>query len=190
MLRHPRMLWVWLKRAIRAEWHGPTDLPSSLTMEWRLIVARWVGILVVGPALPFLNLPPDHLAAAYAILLFATAYNVVIRSWMQRRPDLFANGYVTTVCDSVLNIAMVSVGGGFNSPFSYILFTVTISVAMRYGYGPAMAMTLLSVAGEGMEKILTRQAPDAAFAFLAGFLVVTTILASYLRSLTLKAQIA
>src|SRR6266849_6180273 len=149
MLRHTRMLWVWLKRAIRAEWHGPTDLPSSLTMEWRLIAARWVGILVVGPALPFLNLPLDHLAAAYSILLFATAYNVVIRWWMQQRPDLFASGYVTTVCDSVLNIAMVSVGGGFNSPFSYILFTVTISVAMRYGYGPAMAMTLLFVAAEG-----------------------------------------
>jgi signal transduction histidine kinase len=90
----------------------------------------------------------------------------------------------------LLNIAMVSVGGGFNSPFSYILFTVTISVAMRYGYGPAMAMTLLFVAGEGVEKILTRQAPDAAFAFRSGFLVVTTILASYLRSLTVKAEVA
>src|SRR5712691_5937184 len=190
MLRHTRMLWAGLKRAIRAEWHGPTDLPNSLTMEWRLIAARWVGILVVGPALPFLNLPLDHLAAAYAILLFATAYNVVVRWWMQRRPDLFASGYVTTVCDSVLNIAMVSVGGGFSSPFSYILFTVTISVAMRYGCGPAMAMTLLFVAGEGMEKLLIKQAPDAAFAFRSGFLVVTGILASYLRGLTVKAEVA
>ncbi len=190
MLRHTTILWVWLKRAIRAEWHGPTDLPSSLTMEWRLIAARWVGILAVGPALPLLNMPLNQLAAAYAILLFATAYNVIIRRWMLRRPDLFANGYVTTVCDSMLNIAMVLVGGGFSSPFSYILFTVTISVAMRYGYGPAMAMTLLFVAGEGMEKIVTWQAPDAAFAFRSGFLVITTILASYLRSLTVKAEIA
>src|SRR6266852_5248912 len=131
MLRQPRMLWVWLKRAIRAEWHGPTDLPSSLTMEWRLIAARWVGILVVGPALPLLNLPLNSLLAAYAILIFAIGYNVGVRWWMQRRPDLFASGYVTTVSDSLLNIAMVLVGGGFNSPFSYILFTVTISVAMR-----------------------------------------------------------
>jgi len=190
MLRHIRPIWASLKRAIRAEWHGPADLPGSLTMEWRLITARWVGILIVGPALPFLNLPLDHLAAAYAILLFATAYNVIVRWWMQRRPDLFASGYVTTVCDSLLNIAMVSVGGGFNSPFSYILFTVTISVAMRYGYGPAMAMTLLFVSGDGMEKILTRQSPDVPFAFLSGFLVITTLLASYLRSLTIKAEVA
>ncbi len=190
MLRHTRLLWAWLKRAIRAEWQGPADLPSSLTMEWRLIAARWVGILVVGPALPLLNLPLDHLAGAYAILVFATAYNVTIRLWMQRRPDLFASGYATTVCDSLLNIAMVCIGGGFSSPFSYILFTVTISVAMRYGYGPSTAMTLLFIAGEGVEKILARQAPDAAFAFRSGFLVITTLLASYLRSLTIKAEVA
>src|SRR6266852_1087753 len=190
MLRHTRMLWSWLKRAIRAEWLGPADLPNSLTMEWRLIAVRWVGILVVGPALPFLNLPLNHLAGAFAILLFATVYNLVVRSWMQRRPDLFSSGYVTTVCDSLLNIAMVLVGGGFSSPFSYLLFTVTISVAMRYGFGPAMAMTLLFVAGEGMEKILIKQAPDAAFAFRSGFLAVTGILASYLRGLTVKAEVA
>ncbi len=190
MLRHTTLFCAWLKRAIRAEWLGPADLPGSLTMEWRLIAVRWVGILVVGPALPFLNLPLDHLAAAYGILLFATAYNVVVRWWMQRRPDLFASGYATTVCDSALNIAMVSVGGGFSSPFSYILFTVTISVAMRYGYGPAMAMTLLFVGGDGTEKLLTGQPPDVAFAFLSGFLVITTLLASYLRSLTVKAEVA
>jgi signal transduction histidine kinase len=190
MLRHTTILFTWLTRAIRAEWHGPSDLPRSLTIEWRLIVARWVGILVVAPALLLLNLPLKQLAVAYVILLGATAYNLVIRWWMQRRPDLFANGYVTTVFDSVLNIAMVLVGGGFSSPFSYILFTVTISVAMRYGYGPALAMTLLFVGGEGIEKIVTRQPPDAAFAFRSGFLVITTLLASYLRSTTIRAEIA
>jgi signal transduction histidine kinase len=188
MLRHTTILFTWLKRAIRAEWHGPPDLPRSLTMEWRLIVARWVGILVVAPALLLLNLPLDHLAAAYAILVGATAYNLVIRWWMQRRPDLFASGYVTTVFDSLLNIAMVLIGGGFSSPFSYILFTVTISVAMRYGYGPALAMALLFIGGDGMEKIVTRQPPDAAFAFRSGFLVITTLLASYLRSATIRAE--
>jgi hypothetical protein len=66
------MLWSCLKRASRAEWLGPADLPQSLTMEWRLITVRWVGILVVGPALPFLDLPLNHLAGAFAILVFAT----------------------------------------------------------------------------------------------------------------------
>jgi len=190
MLRHTTHLFAWLRRAIGAEWHGPADLPRSLTMEWRLMAVRWVGILVVAPALPLLNLPFGRLVAAYGILLFAISYNVVIRWWMQRRPALFASGYATTVFDSLLNIAMVLVGGGFNSPFSYILFTVTISVAMRYGYGPAMAMTLLFVGGDGLENILTRQPPDAAFAFRSGFLVITTLLASYLRSLRVSAEVA
>src|SRR5579859_3525930 len=190
MLRNTRTVFAWLRRVIRAEWHGPTDLPSSLTMEWRLIAARWFGILVVVPALPLLNLPLNSLVAAYSILVFAVTYNVVVRWWMQRRPDLFASGYVTTVSDSLLTIAMVLVGGGFNSPFSYMLFTVTISVAMRYGYGPAMAMTLLFIGGDAMEKVITKQPPDAALAFRSGFLIITTLLASYLRSLTIRAEVA
>jgi signal transduction histidine kinase len=190
MLRYSTLLFAWLKRVIRDEWHGPADLPRSLTMEWRLIASRWVGILAVGPALPLLNLPPNRVVAAYVILLFGIVYNVVTRWWIQRRPDLFANGYATTVADSVLNIGMVLISGGFGSPFAYVLFTLTISVAMRYGYGPALAMTLLFVGGESVEKWLTQQPPDAAFAFRSGFLFLTTLLASYLRSLRIRAEAA
>ena len=114
-------------------------------------------MLAVAPALLLMHLPASRLVAAYAILLAAVAYNVVVRWYMQRRPELFASGYITTVADSALNISMVLVGGGFDSPFSYILFTVTISVAMRYGYGPALAMTLLFIAADAGESILFRQ---------------------------------
>ena len=103
------------------------------------MAVRWVGILVVAPALPLLNLPFGRLVAAYGILLFAISYNVVIRWWMQRRPALFASGYATTVFDSLLNIAMVLVGGGFNSPFSYIIWRAcgssTIGRSMRSSFG-------------------------------------------------------
>ena len=64
-----------LRGVIAAEWQGPRDLPRSLTMEWRLIAARWVGMIVVAPALPLLGLPIERLIGAYAILLFAVAYN-------------------------------------------------------------------------------------------------------------------
>jgi hypothetical protein len=33
----------------------------------------------------------------------------------------------------------------FQPPFSYLLFTITISVAMRYGYGPSMAMNAIFI---------------------------------------------
>ena len=187
----PRWLRVgitWIRRTIAAEWQGPPDLPGSLTMEWRLIAARWVGIIAVAPALQLMHLPTDRMLGAHAILLFAIAYNIAVRRYMPRRPDLFASGYLTTVADSISNIAMVLVGGGFGSPFSYILFTVTISVAMRYGYGPGVAMVLLFTGADGIEKFVTHQSLDAAFAFRTGFLSITTLLASYLRSMTEQAE--
>jgi signal transduction histidine kinase len=183
-----RRVLSWPRRAIGAEWQGPPDLPQSLTMEWRLIFVRWVGVLAVGPALPLMHLPSTRAVAAAAILVGAIVYNCIVRWYIQRRPDLFANGYLTTVCDSFLNMAMVLAGGGFDSPFSYVLFTVMISVAMRYGYGPSLAMTMIFTGTDAMEHVLFSHSADAAFAFRTGFLIITALLASYLRSLTLKAE--
>lgn len=192
MKRSPltRRLLNWPRRIVAAEWQGPPDLPQSLTMEWRLIFVRWVGVLAVGPALPLMHLPTNRLIASIAILVGAVIYNSIIRWYIQRRPDVFANGYITTVCDSLLNMAMVLVGGGFDTTFSYVLFTVMISVAMRYGYGPSLAMTMIFTGTDAMEHVFWHQSADAAFAFRTGFLVITALLASYLRSLTLKAELA
>ncbi|MBV8714743.1 MAG: HAMP domain-containing histidine kinase [Chloroflexi bacterium] len=180
----------WPRRVISAEWQGPADLPQSLTMEWRLVFVRWVGVLAVAPALPLMHLPNNRLIASVAILVFAIAYNWSVRRYIQRRPDVFANGYLTTVCDSFLNMAMVLVGGGFDSAFSYVLFTVMISVAMRYGYGPSLAMTMIFTGTDAIEHVIGHQSADAAFAFRTGFLFITALLASYLRSLTVKAEVA
>jgi signal transduction histidine kinase len=85
---------------------------------------------------------------------------------------------------------MVFVGGGFNSPFSYFLFTVSISVAMRYGYGPSMAMTMLFIGCDAVEELMFGQRLGPSFAFRSGFLSITAILASYLRRLTVSAEMA
>ncbi len=179
---------AWLRAAITAEWHGPPDLSRSLTMEWRLIVARWVGIVAVAPALPLLHLSPTRLVVACAILLAAVAYNIAIRLWLPRRPQWFASGYFTTVCDSLASIAMVLVGGGFANSIGYVLFTISISVAMRYGYGPSMAMTGLFIGCDLLESMAFGQTPDAPFALRSGFLLITAFLASYLRRLAEKAE--
>ena len=191
-MRLSKTLLGWPRRVIRTlarEWQGPPDLPRTLTMEWRLICVRWVGIFAVIPALPLMHLPLDRSVAAYAILVGAIGYNVSVRWYMQRRADLFANGYLTTVCDSVLNISMVLIGGGFDSPFGYILFTVTISVAMRYGYGPGLAMCGIITASDALEHLVVGMNADAAFAFRSGFLAITSLLAAYLRSQTEKAEL-
>src|SRR5215216_3654311 len=90
-----------LRRAIAAEWQGPSHLPKSLMLEWRLVVARWIGILCVAPALPLMHLSSERLAAAYAILIGGIAYNVAIRWVLHHKPDLFANGNITTAADTV-----------------------------------------------------------------------------------------
>ena len=87
----PRLL-PWLRRAVASEWQGPADLPRSLTIEWRLIFCRWVGILAVAPALLLMHLPVERVFGAYLILLFSAAYNITVRWYLQRQPTLFANG--------------------------------------------------------------------------------------------------
>ena len=188
--RNIALLLAWLGRTIASEWQGPPDLPRALTLEWKLVTVRWLGIVSVGPALLIMHLPIDRLVAAFGILVFATAYNITVRHYMWRKPSLFANGYLTTAADSILNTSMVIVGGGFDSPFSYILFTVTIAVAMRYGYGPAMAMTLFFTTTDAIESLAFQHEWSAAFAFRSGFLLITALLAAYLRSLTVKAEVA
>src|SRR5689334_14825636 len=141
-MRYTAQALTWLRRRIAAEWPGAPDLPRALTMEWRLVSVRWLGIVSVSPALFVMHLPQERMIAAATILFFATVYNIAIRSFMQRRPAMFASGYLTTVADSVMNTAMVLVGGGFDSPFSYILFTVTISVVIPYVHVPALALPL------------------------------------------------
>jgi signal transduction histidine kinase len=88
----------------------------------------------------------------------------------------------------LLNIAMIHIGGGFNSPFYYLLFTVTISAAMRYGYGPSLATVLLVIGLDALENLPTNHALDAPFVFRSGFLLITAALAGYLRAQARRAE--
>jgi signal transduction histidine kinase len=182
-MRPIRRLFTSLRRALAVEWRGPADLPRALTLEWRLVALRWIGLISVAPVLPLVHLSPSRMSAAIAILATATAYNTAVRHFLPRHSNLFANGYLTTIADSFLATAMVLVGGGFDSSFAYILFTSSISVAIRYGYGPSLAMTALFVSCDVVEAALRGQPPDAPFAFRSGFLLITVLLASYLRRL-------
>src|SRR2546423_1584419 len=124
-------------------WNGPDDLPRNLKLEWRFVAVRWLGIACLAPSLPLAHLPFDRLAAAYLVLIVATVYNAGLQHLMPRRPQWLANGYISTLGDALLDIAMVIVGGGFDSPFYFILFTVTLAAPIRYGYGPSLGVALL-----------------------------------------------
>ena len=171
-------------------WNGSDDLPRSLRLEWRLVAVRWLGIACLAPVLLLANLPPERLVAAYLVLAVATVYNVALRHIMPRRPQLLANGYISTIGDAMLDVAMVIVGGGFDSPFYFILFTVTLAAAMRYGYGPSLGVALLYVSADGIGYLAARQPVGAAFVVRSLLLPLTTILAGYLREQAQQAESA
>src|ERR1700682_4167520 len=103
-----------LAKRLRSLWNGPEDLPRNLKLEWRFVAVRWLGIACLAPILLLAHLPTERLIAAYAVLFVATVYNFCLQRVMPRRPQWLANGYVSTLGDALLDIAMVIVGGGFD----------------------------------------------------------------------------
>ena len=171
-------------------WNGPEDLPRSLKLEWRFVAVRWLGIACLAPILPLAHLPFDRLAAAYLVLIVASVYNAGLQHLMPRRPQWLANGYISTLGDALLDIAMVIVGGGFDSPFYFILFTVTLAAAMRYGYGPSLGVALLYVSADGIGYLAAQQPVGAPFVVRSLLLPLTTVLAGYLREQAQQAEAA
>ncbi len=109
-----------LANRLSSLWNGPEDLPRNLKLEWRFVAVRWLGIASLAPILLLAHLPTERLIAAYAVLFVASVYNAGLQRVMPRRPQWLANGYVSTIGDALLDIAMVIVGGGFDSPFYFI----------------------------------------------------------------------
>src|SRR5438105_4183751 len=175
---------------LRFLWNGPDDLPRNLKLEWRFVAVRWLGIASLAPVLLLAHLPLERLIAAYLVLIVASIYNAGLQQLMPRRPQWLANGYISTIGDALLDIAIIVVGGGFDSPFYFILFTVTLAAAMRYGYGPSLGVALLYVSADGIGYLAAQQPVGAAFVVRSLLLPLTTILAGYLREQAQQAEAA
>ncbi|HEV7216673.1 MAG TPA: HAMP domain-containing sensor histidine kinase [Chloroflexota bacterium] len=172
-------------------WLGPRNLPRSLKLDWRLVAVRWVGIFFVTPGLLLMDLSTQHRVAAYLVILFAVCYNLTVHRMIRRQVAVSTIGFVTTVADSILNLAMlISISNGFDSPFAYFLFSMIVSVAMRYGYGPAVMMTAIFAGSDALDGALTQTPLGSTFVFFVGFLFITAILASYLREEARQAETA
>ena len=166
---------------VAALWRGPEGLPPSLWLEWRFVVVRWVGILLVAPVFALVDLEHGTRLGAYAIVLFAGLYNFAIQRAMQRGMGLRGAGVLTAVGDGILNVAMLVVlGGGFESPFSFFLFVIVLSIAMRFGYGPSLAMTCLFVGVNAYIDLSEARPIEMTFFFRSAFLFVSALMASYL----------
>ncbi|MBW8012926.1 MAG: hypothetical protein FVQ83_17045, partial [Chloroflexi bacterium] len=165
-------------------WNGPATLPNAVKLEWKLIPIRWFGIVFVSGGLLLANLTPSQFSGAYTILTVAAAYNIILQMILKRQPKALVNGYLTSFADAALSIVMLLVLGGFDSPFYYILYTVTISSVMRYGKRPVLVMLLLLIGADFIEGQFSGQAITASFIIRSTFLVITAVLTSFLRDKT------
>jgi signal transduction histidine kinase len=176
------------RRFFQYLWQGPSTMQQSLQLEWRLVAVRWLGIVIMTPGIPLAHLSDSNSRAAYAVLFFAAVYNLTVQLCIRYRPSVFTNGYVTAIGDTLLTIAMIKIGGGFGTPFYYLLFTVTIAEAMRYGYGPSLATVIIVVFLDLVESGGSKDAIDATFVMRSGFLLITAVLAGYLRDQARRAE--
>lgn len=180
----------WASLLLAFAWEGPSHLSQSMRMEWRFVSIRWLGILILTPSLPFVGLSHKAQIMALGVIAAAAIYNLVVQIMLWRGSTLFNTGYVTTVCDGLLDLALMSFVGGFDTPLYYILYTVTVSTAMRYGYGPVLGIALLFVSGDLVHSLWQGQAVEGSFFVRSAFLVITAILAGYLHEQTQEAEAA
>ncbi len=162
-------------------WEGPHLLSQTLKLEWRFVMIRWLGIVIIAPGLFLFNLSPNQLIGAYIVLGIAFIYNLFLQYMLAKRSKMLISGYLVIVLDALLNIAMIIVAGGFESPFYFIVYTVTVSAAMRYGYGPVLVMAMLFVFSDVIEGLFYRQFLGAAFFLRSSWLILTAIIAAYLH---------
>ena len=181
-----RMRQSWLG----APWSSSDETPRAMKLEWRFVTIRWVGIICMAPGLYLFNLPAGQLKAAYGVLLMAALYNIVVQQLLRRQSKVFVSGYVTTIGDGLLNVAMIVVAGGFDTPFYVLLFSATVSAAMRYGYGPVLATSFTYVVADLVEGLFFRPDLGAGFLLRSVFLMLTAVVAAYLHEQAQEAEAA
>jgi signal transduction histidine kinase len=173
-------------------WRGPAWVPDFLKLEWRFLVARWVGIFAVAVTLPFIPMQPTSREVAFGLLILAMTYSLVVVHLIRRHPHLLASGYVATTADGLLTMAMLHVsGGGDQSPLYLAIVSVSVATAMRYGYRPSLLLTLVFCAFdafEGKDRFGTFLA--SGIVFRSCFLFITVLLASYIQEQAQVAQTA
>lgn len=184
-LRRFQSLRHWLSQL----WFGAPDLTPQMRMEQRLVALRYIGITFLAPTLPFLQLSPGRLLAAYVVLVCYLTFNFGAQFLVRRHSPWLAHGYVISIGDGLVISSMVLIGGGFTSPFYMILFPFLVAAAMRFGYGPALLILVFSITLDGISAF-SHAGIDGNLLFRSGYLTLTTLLSSYLWEQARSAEAA
>src|SRR5437868_5710601 len=131
------------RSALARLWAGPTDLPRPLKLERRMVLGRWVGIVVFALALAYHPMMgTEQVLGGYLVLVVAAAYNLTLQELLKRRQTGFMVSTLPTAGDGMLCAAMLALVGGFDSPFYTVLYAVAVSGGMRLGIGRGMVLVV------------------------------------------------
>jgi len=175
----------WVARA----WAGPSAIPSSVRLEWQLVIVRWAGIISIGPGLLLVPLTPTQLWAAYAVIGLDIVFNTAVQLGISRYPGLLTNVLLVMLGDSLITVMIISAAGYRDSPLSYAFFLVAVSAALRYGYRSLLVVGFF-VTCDWINKASAPTALDAPFVIRSVFLCLTAIVTSYIYGQVHKAQTA
>jgi diguanylate cyclase (GGDEF)-like protein/putative nucleotidyltransferase with HDIG domain len=134
-----------LKLGKRAQPKRPKSAESSaVEMEKRIIMIRWLAILLATGALPFLNLK-EQTIPLLTLIAVGALYNLLFQVYIvPRRPAWLERGYISTIGDVLLVTGGVAVTKGIDSPFFLAYFVVTVTSAVRFG-GVAAITAVLTI---------------------------------------------
>ncbi|MFZ1753244.1 MAG: ATP-binding protein [Caldilineaceae bacterium] len=160
---------------------GRPGLSPHLRLEQRFVLVRWIGLIVMTPALLLFDLVPVRIYAAYAILVIAAIYNFQVQRLIESESSRLDNGYITTIGDGILSISIILIGGGFSTSFNYVLYTTTMAAAMRYGWGPSMIVIGVYFLLDLITSLTGSAGLNGDFIIRSLFLLLMVLLASYLQ---------
>jgi diguanylate cyclase (GGDEF)-like protein len=169
------------RTALMHAWAGPTDLPRPLKLERRLVMGRWVGIVVFALALAVHPIGSEQLFGGYVVLLIASGYNLTLHELLRQRRTGFLVSTLPTVGDGLLCAAMLALVGGFDSPFYTVLFAVAVSGGMRLGLGRGVVLVVAVTLFEAIWRAANGTSmAETGVVVRTGMLFLTVLLTSFL----------
>ena len=166
---------------------------SAVEMERRIIVIRWLMIMLATGAVPFLRLSRQQVVPLLALIAVGVIYNLLNQLYVvPRRPAWLTRGYLSTVGDVLLVTGGVAVTGGIDSPFFLAYFVATVTAAVRFGGVAAMlAVGTITLSYTGVVFYIDVTAAGHHVTDLAlrtGFVAVTGIFVGFVGDRARKAE--
>lgn len=125
-------------------WGELSEVQRIVVMEKRIIIIRWIGIVLAAPIVPFLGLP--HLAWIYGVIIYAVFYNFLFQFYLlPHKSQWVKKPWLLTIGDLLMTTAIVYLTGGLKSDFYDIYFLLAVLSAIRFGGTAAVMSTAMSM---------------------------------------------